>query len=69
MSMPTPPRFPLGQNLTAYRDGDVLTLVIDLSRRLGPSKSGKTTLIATTNGNAKLPTGETLGLNLFTHAS
>jgi len=39
--------------------------VIDLSKSLGPSRSGKTMLIASTNGNAALPGGERIGVNVY----
>jgi len=35
-------------------DGSVLTLKIDFSKNIGPSKSGKTTLIASSHGNVPL---------------
>lgn len=54
-----------GQNITVRIDGHTLTLTIDLSHNLGLSKSGKSSLIATTNGNVTLPGGEKLGVNLF----
>ena len=44
------------------------TITVDLSIDLGVSKSGKTNLIATTEGNTKLdgPKGDVyLGLNLY----
>ena len=55
------------QNVTLDRKGDTLVITIDLSKNLGPSKSGKTTLIATTEGNVSVPgAGDTkLGLNLY----
>ena len=40
------------KNIESTLDGDILTLKIDLSKDFGPSKSGKTTVIATTSGNA-----------------
>lgn len=55
----------IGSNITATIEGDTLTLTIDLATTLGPSRSGKTTLIASTNGNAVLPDGSRLGLNVY----
>lgn len=53
-------------NIEAQVDGDVLTLTIDLSKTHGPSKSGKTTIVATTHGNIEVEgTGVTLGVNAF----
>ena len=54
----------IGKNIEATVDGDVLTLVIDLSQSLGPSRSGKTTLIASMNGNSAL--GDVrVGINVY----
>lgn len=39
-----------GSNVTGKVVGKKLTLEIDLSKDLGPSKSGKTHLVATTRG-------------------
>ncbi len=48
-------------------DGKTLHLEIDLTRELGPSKSGKTTIIATTAGNKEIPgaDGAVIGLNVY----
>ena len=53
------------QNVTHKIEGNELVIRVDLSVNLGPSKSGKTTMIATTNGNTKLPDGTTFGLNVY----
>lgn len=43
-----------------------LTLVIDLTHSGGPSASGKTIRVASTEGNVQVPgTGVTLGLNVY----
>ena len=55
----------IGSNVEATIEANVLVLRIDLSKKLGPSKSGKTTLIATTNGNAQLPDGSRIGVNVY----
>jgi hypothetical protein len=55
----------LGQNVEATVDGSTLTLTIDLTKAIGPSRSGKNTLIASTNGNAVLAGGERIGVNVF----
>ncbi len=46
---------------------NTLTLTIDLSKQIGPSKSGKTLIIATTAGNKEIPgtDGLVLGLNAY----
>jgi hypothetical protein len=44
----------------------VLTITVDLSKDLGPSKSGKTRLIATTEGNVVIEgTDAYIGLNIY----
>ena len=49
-------------------DNGMLTIKIDTSKDIGPSASGKTTLIASSSGNAKISIGDRevfLGLNLY----
>jgi hypothetical protein len=44
-----------------------LLIEVDLSRPIGPSSTGKTIMLASTEGNAKLPgTDIKFGLNVFT---
>ena len=46
----------------------IMTIKIDTSKDIGPSASGKTTLIASSSGTAKINIGERevfLGLNLY----
>ena len=46
----------------------IMTIKIDTSKDIGPSASGKTTLIASPSGNAKISIGDRdvfLGLNLY----
>jgi len=47
--------------------GKVLTVTIDLSKDFGPSKSGKTTIVASTQGNIPVPDadGLILGVNAY----
>lgn len=47
--------------------GTVLTITVDLSKRYGPSASGKTEIVASTNGNATVPGFDKLrlGLNVY----
>lgn len=42
------------QNVEMRVDGEKLTITVDLKKRLGPSKSGKTQMVATTQGFQKL---------------
>lgn len=60
-------------NVKAEIKGNILTLTVDLSERHGPSASGKTTTIASTQGNQAmpLPNGKGMfsyGLNVYTKA-
>lgn len=47
--------------------GNTLTIEVDLSKEIGPSKSGKTTLIASTGGNVSVPGKDDIkvGLNIY----
>lgn len=55
----------LGNNVEATVEGDKLTLVIDLTRDLGLSKSRKTRMVASTNGNQSIGAGEPGGDIVF----
>ena len=45
--------------------GSKLIIEVDLNQRHGPSSSGKTEIIASTQGNAQLGSGIAFGLNVF----
>ncbi|MGH7315939.1 MAG: hypothetical protein ACREJS_06735 [Candidatus Rokuibacteriota bacterium] len=46
--------------------GNILTIKVDLSKEFGPSASGKTTIIASTEGNITVPDREEkVGLNVY----
>jgi hypothetical protein len=47
--------------------GNILTITVDLSKRYGPSKSGKTVTVATTSGNIAAPEHPDvkIGLNVY----
>ena len=54
------------KNVNMKVEGNVLTITIDLSKDFGPSSSGKTTIIATTEGNVPVPgRDEKIGLNIY----
>lgn len=59
----------LGKNVAGTLKGHILTLSIDLSQDFGPSDSGKTNRVATTNGNIPVPGYEDVdvkvGINVF----
>jgi hypothetical protein len=47
-------------------EGDILTIKVDLSKEYGPSSSGKTIIVASTEGNVSIPDREEkLGLNVY----
>ena len=46
--------------------GNILTITVDLSKEFGPSSSGKTIIIALTEGNVAVPNREEkVGLNVY----
>jgi hypothetical protein len=55
------------QNVKTEVKGSILTITVDLSQRHGPSSSGKTIIVATTSGNARVPGHDAVrfGLNVF----
>ncbi len=55
------------QNITMTLKDKKLTLVIDLAKEIGPSSSGKSTLIASTGGNIEVTGAEgvKLGINCY----
>lgn len=54
------------KNVEMTVDGDILTIKVDLTQDFGPSTSGKTIIIASTEGNASLPgRSEVVGLNVY----
>lgn len=53
------------QNVKTEVKGQTLTITVDLSAPGNRSASGKSEVIASTHGNAALPGGYKLGLNLF----
>ena len=47
-------------------EGDTLIIKVDLSKDFGPSKSGKTIIVASTEGNATVQgREERVGLNVY----
>ena len=54
------------KNVDLKLDGNILTITIDLSKTFGPSSSGKTVIVASTEGNAAVPgREEMIGLNVY----
>jgi len=54
------------KNVQMAVDGNILTIKVDLSKEFGPSSSGKTIIIASTEGNIAVPDrDEKVGLNVY----
>jgi len=54
------------KNVEMTVDGNILTIRVDLSKEFGPSSSGKTIIIASTEGNIAVPDrDEKVGLNVY----
>ena len=54
------------KNVHIKVEGNILTIKVDLSKEFGPSSSGKTIIIASTEGNAAVPDREEkIGLNVY----
>ena len=54
------------KNVELTVDGTVLTIKVDLSKSFGPSKTGKTVIVASTEGNQRVPDRvEVVGLNVY----
>ena len=54
------------KNVALTVEGTMLTIKVDLSKEFGPSSSGKTTIIASTEGNVSIPDREEkIGLNIY----
>lgn len=56
------------KNVEMKIDGQVLTIKIDLSKTHGASGSGKSIIIASTEGNAAISPGVMMGLNVYKKA-
>mgnify|MGYP003616806054 CR=1 FL=1 len=56
------------KNIEMNTEGDILTIKVDLSQRFGKSSSGKSTIVASTEGNQSVPGHEEIkiGLNVYT---
>ena len=55
------------KNVEMTVEGNILTIKVDLSEEFGPSSSGKTIIIASTEGNVSVPEHEDkkVGLNVY----
>jgi hypothetical protein len=55
------------KNVEMSIEGNILTIKVDLSKDFGPSASGKTIIIASSEGNQPIPGKEVvkIGLNVY----
>ena len=54
------------KNVEMTIEGKTLTIKVDLSKDFGKSKSGKTIIVASTEGNVSVPErDEKIGLNIY----
>lgn len=55
------------KNVEMEVKGDILTIKVDLAKRFGKSSSGKSTIVASTEGNQSAPGTEDvkIGLNVY----
>ena len=54
------------KNVLMSVEGTILTIKVDLSKEFGPSSSGKTVIIGSTEGNVSVPDREEkVGLNVY----
>ena len=54
------------KNVEMTVEGETIIIKVDLNRDFGPSKSGKTIIIASTEGNVSVPDrDEKIGLNVY----
>ena len=55
------------KNVDISVEGTIMTVKVDLSKEFGSSSSGKTIIIATTEGNVSIPGAEDkkIGLNVY----
>jgi len=54
------------KNVEMTVNGTILTIKVDLAKEFGPSSSGKTIIVASTEGNVSVPErDEKIGLNVY----
>ncbi|MBL8075247.1 MAG: hypothetical protein JNL29_12850 [Nitrospira sp.] len=54
------------KNVEMSVEGTILTIKVDLSKEFGPSSTGKTIIVASTEGNVTIPDRqEKIGLNVY----
>ena len=57
----------MAKNVTMRMEGNKLIIEVEMDQDFGPSKSGKTRIIASTEGNISVPDDEDvkIGLNVY----
>ncbi len=58
----------MAQNIKVEVKGSTLVMSTDLAKNFGPSKSGKSEIIATTSGNIEIAPGIFAGINIYRKA-
>jgi ABC-type molybdate transport system ATPase subunit len=55
------------KNVEMNLEGNILTIKVDITKEFGPSSSGKTIIIASTEGNISIPDKDEvkIGLNVY----
>jgi len=55
------------KNVEMTLEGNILIIRVDVNKEFGPSSSGKTIIIASTEGNVSIPGDEDkkIGLNVY----
>ncbi|MBF0593191.1 MAG: hypothetical protein HQL02_14005 [Nitrospirae bacterium] len=55
------------KNVEMSLEGNILTIKVDITKEFGPSTSGKTIIIASTEGNQAIPGKDNVkvGLNVY----
>jgi len=57
------------KNVVMAVNGNLLTITVDLAKTYGPSKTGKTIIVASTEGNMPVEgRTEIIGLNIYKRA-
>lgn len=56
------------KNLDFKVEGNVLTIKVDLSKTFGASKTGKSIIIASSEGNQPVAPGVVAGINVYKKA-
>lgn len=57
------------KNIEMSVNGTTLTITVDLSKSFGPSSSGKSIIVASSEGNVSVPgREEKIGLNVYRKA-